>query len=47
MSEEQKNEASGSESKTGKYVRWFFISLIMIVIVYTTIMAVMKKFGGA
>jgi hypothetical protein len=47
MFEEKKNEESGSDSKAGKYVRWFFISLIMIAILYTTVMAVLKKFGGA
>lgn len=39
------NEESGSESKIGKYLRWFFISAIMIAIGYTIVMAVMKKFG--
>jgi len=47
MSEEKINGESGSKSKAGKYIRWFFISVIMIVILYTIIMATMKKFGGA
>jgi len=47
MSEKQTNKAAGSESRTGKYVRWFFIGVTMIVILYTIIMATMKKFGGA
>jgi hypothetical protein len=47
MSEEQINKATGSESRVGKYVRWFFIGATMILIIYTIIMATMKKFGGA
>jgi uncharacterized membrane protein YadS len=47
MPEESKNEKSESDRKSGKYVPWFFISLIMVVIIYTTVMAVLKKFGGA
>jgi uncharacterized membrane protein len=47
MSEEQNKEKAGSESNAVKYVRWFFVSIIMIVILYTTVMAVMRKFGGA
>ena len=47
MSEEQTKEESGSQSRTGKYIRWFFISVTLIAIIYTVIMATMKKFGGA
>ncbi|MDQ1330778.1 MAG: hypothetical protein QG578_1043 [Thermodesulfobacteriota bacterium] len=47
MSEEQTNKPAGSESQTGKYIRWFFIGVTMIVILYTIVMATMKKFGGA
>lgn len=47
MSEEQTNVESGSQSRTGKYIRWFFISVTLIAIIYTVIMATMKKFGGA
>jgi hypothetical protein len=47
MSEEQTNKVTGSESRAGKYVRWFFIGVTMIVILYTIVMATMKKFGGA
>jgi hypothetical protein len=47
MSEEQKNEEAGSKSKLGKYMRWLLISVTMIAILYTVIMATMRKFGGA
>jgi hypothetical protein len=47
MSEEQTNNPAASESRIGKYIRWFFIGVTMIVILYTIIMATMKKFGGA
>ncbi len=47
MSEEQTNKTIGSESRIGKYIRWFFIGATMIVILYTIVMATMKKFGGA
>ena len=47
MSEEQTNKTTGSEGRIGKYVRWFFIGMTMIVILYTIVMATMKKFGGA
>ncbi|MFO7665253.1 MAG: hypothetical protein R6V76_01380 [Desulfobacterales bacterium] len=47
MSEEQTNVESGSQSRTGKYIRWFFIGVTLIAIIYTVIMATMKKFGGA
>ncbi len=43
--EEGTKEESGSQSKIGKYLRWFFISATMIAIGYTIVMAVMKKFG--
>ena len=45
--DEGTNEESGLKSKIGKYLRWFFISVTMIAILYTIVMAVMKKFGGA
>ncbi len=47
MSKEQNKDKAGPESNAGKYVRWFFISIVMIAIIYTTVMAVMRKFGGA
>ncbi len=47
MSEEQTNKVTDSESRVGKYVRWFFIGATMIIIIYTIVMATMKKFGGA
>jgi hypothetical protein len=47
MSEEQTKGESGSQSGFKKYLRWFFISVTMIVILYTIIMATMRKFGGA
>ncbi|MBU2622954.1 MAG: hypothetical protein KKD92_11620 [Proteobacteria bacterium] len=47
MSEEQTNEESGLKSQIGKYLRWFLISTTMIAIIYTVIMATIKKFGGA
>jgi hypothetical protein len=47
MSEEQTNKTTVSESRIGKYVRWFFIGVTMIVILYTIVMATVKKFGGA
>lgn len=47
MSENQTNVESGSKSRIGKYIRWFFIGIIMITILYTIVMATMKKFGGA
>jgi hypothetical protein len=47
MSEEQIKEDGGAKSKIGKYMRWFFISVTMIAILYTVIMATMRKFGGA
>jgi hypothetical protein len=47
MSEEQTNGESNSQSRIGKYVRWFLLGVTMIAIIYTVIMATMKKFGGA
>jgi hypothetical protein len=47
MPEEQTTGESGSKSQIGKYLRWFLISVTMIAIIYTVIMATMKKFGGA
>ncbi|MDP2861931.1 MAG: hypothetical protein Q8N95_03970 [Desulfobacterales bacterium] len=47
MPEEQTNGESGSKSRIGKYLRWFLVSVTLIAIIYTVIMATMKKFGGA
>jgi len=47
MSEEQTKGEPGPQSGFKKYLRWFFISVTMILILYTIIMATMKKFGGA
>jgi|GEM_PF-1194090 len=47
MSGEQTNEESGLKGQIGKYVRWILIGTTMIAIIYTVIMATMKKFGGA
>jgi len=47
MSEEPTKGEPGSKSGFKKYIRWFFISAVMIVILYTIIMATMRKFGGA
>jgi predicted anti-sigma-YlaC factor YlaD len=45
MSEEQTNGESGLKSRIAKYARWFLISVTMIAIIYTVIMATIKKFG--
>lgn len=47
MSEEQINGESGLKGRIGKYLRWFLISVTMIAIIYTVVMATLKKFGGA
>lgn len=47
MPEEKTDGESGLKSRIGKYLRWFLISVTMIAIIYTVIMATMKKFGGA
>ncbi|MBU1180765.1 MAG: hypothetical protein ABIJ52_04750 [Pseudomonadota bacterium] len=41
------NEESGLKRQIKRYLRWFFISVTMIAILYTIVMAVIKKFGGA
>jgi len=45
MPEEQTNVELGLKSRIAKYLRWFLISVTMIAIIYTVIMATMKKFG--
>lgn len=45
MPEEQTNVESGLKSRIAKYLRWFLISVTMVAIIYTVIMATIKKFG--
>ncbi len=45
MPEEQANTESGLKSRIAKYFRWVLISVTMVAIIYTVIMATIKKFG--
>jgi hypothetical protein len=43
---EAKNETTESKGKFGTYVRWFFVTVFGLVILFTVIMAAVRKFGG-
>lgn len=45
MPEEKSIGEKDLKSRIGKYLRWFLISATMIAIIYTVIMATVKKFG--
>ncbi len=43
---EDKKERSVDESKIAKYVRWLVVTVIGLLIVFTVIMAIYRKYGG-
>jgi hypothetical protein len=43
---EQKNEVTEGKGKAASYVRWFFVGAFGLIIIFTVIMAVYRKFGG-
>ena len=43
---EAKKESTEGKGKVATYVRWFFVGVIGLLILFTVIMAVYRKFGG-
>jgi hypothetical protein len=43
---EAKNEGTESKGKFATYVRWFFVTIFGLIILFTVIMAAVRKFGG-
>ena len=43
---EAENETKSGKGKVATYVRWFFVGAIGLLILFTVIMAVYRKFGG-
>jgi len=43
---EAKNEAKEGKGKLAGYLRWFLVSVFGLIIIFTVIMAVYRKFGG-
>ncbi len=43
---EAKKESTEGKGKVGTYVRWFFVTVFGVVILFTVIMALYRKFGG-
>jgi hypothetical protein len=43
---EAKKESTEGKGKVATYVRWFFVGAIGLLILFTVIMAVYRKFGG-
>jgi flagellar biosynthesis/type III secretory pathway M-ring protein FliF/YscJ len=43
---EAKNETTESKGKFASYVRWFFVTVFGLIILFTVIMAAVRKFGG-
>jgi hypothetical protein len=43
---EAKKESTEGKGKISTYVRWFFVSVFGLLILFTVIMAVYRKFGG-
>jgi hypothetical protein len=43
---EAKNETTESKGKFATYVRWFFVTVFGLIILFTVIMAAVRKFGG-
>ena len=46
MKMEAKNETTEGKGKAASYVRWFFVGAFGLIIIFTVIMAVYRKFGG-
>ena len=43
---EAKNETTEGKGRRASYVRWFFVGAFGLLILFTVIMAVYRKFGG-
>jgi len=43
---EAKNEAKEGKGKVGTYVRWFFVTVFGLLILFTVFMAAYRKFAG-
>jgi hypothetical protein len=43
---EAKNENTEGKGKLATYARWFFVTVFGVLILFTVIMAVYRKFGG-
>jgi hypothetical protein len=43
---EAKNEGTEGKGKLAGYLRWFFVGAFGLIILFTVIMAVYRKFGG-